>query len=64
MRKGSRRELPAATPDEAPLTLEEGERRVILAALKAARGNKARAAEILAIPRGTLYHKLKDHKID
>ncbi|MBI3046848.1 MAG: hypothetical protein HYY76_00905 [Acidobacteria bacterium] len=47
---------PVAGP---PLTLEEAERRAILAALEAASGNKVRAAEILGIPRTSLYHRLK-----
>jgi DNA-binding NtrC family response regulator len=59
--------LPQATPaageEAAPVTLDEAERRAVLGALKAARGNKARAAEILAIPRTSLYHKLRHHKI-
>jgi transcriptional regulator with GAF, ATPase, and Fis domain len=55
---------PTPQGDEAPpMTLDEAERRAVLAALKAARGNKARAAEILAIPRTSLYHKLRHHKI-
>ncbi|MBI3723299.1 sigma-54-dependent Fis family transcriptional regulator [bacterium] len=49
--------------DAAPITLDEAERRAVLAALKIARGNKARAAEILAIPRTSLYHKLRHHRI-
>jgi transcriptional regulator with GAF, ATPase, and Fis domain len=53
----------SAGDDAPPVTLDEAERRAVLAALKAARSNKARAAEILAIPRTSLYHKLRHHKI-
>ena len=53
----------AAPADVAASTLEEGERRTLLAALRAARGSKARAAEILAIPRGSLWHKIRQHRI-
>ena len=57
---------PAAVAGEeaAPVTLDEAERRAVLSALKSARGNKARAAEILAIPRTSLYHKLRHHRIE
>lgn len=39
---------------------ENGERSTIEAALKAARGNKTKAAEILGIHRTYLYHKMKE----
>jgi transcriptional regulator with GAF, ATPase, and Fis domain len=55
---------PAAGEEAAPVTLDEAERRAVLSALKSARGNKARAAEILAIPRTSLYHKLRHHRIE
>jgi transcriptional regulator with GAF, ATPase, and Fis domain len=54
---------PAGQEGLGPTTLEEGERRTILAALRATKGNKLQAAEVLAIPRGTLWHKMKQHKI-
>jgi transcriptional regulator with GAF, ATPase, and Fis domain len=72
VRRGAAGPAPAGTSsgagpageDAPPVTLDEAERRAVLAALKAARGNKARAAEILAIPRTSLYHKLRRFKID
>jgi transcriptional regulator with PAS, ATPase and Fis domain len=51
-------------PDEAPLTFKAAERRTLVAALRAARGQRVKAAEILAIPHGTLWHKLKKHRIE
>ena len=42
-----------------PKTLEDAERQTIENALASAGGNKARAAEILGIPRTSLYHKLR-----
>ncbi|MBI3725580.1 sigma-54-dependent Fis family transcriptional regulator, partial [bacterium] len=63
--RGSASPVPeAAAPESAPLTLEESERRALLAALRVAQGNKARAAEILAIPRTSLYYKLKHFGIE
>ncbi len=56
-------QAPAGGEESPPVTLDEAERRAVLGALKLARGNKARAAEILAIPRTSLYHKLRHHKI-
>jgi DNA-binding NtrC family response regulator len=57
------RAAPAATAKLPPSTLEEAERRAILAALDAAGGSKGKAAEILGIARGSLWHKMKHHKI-
>lgn len=48
-----------AAPD-AGTTLEETERRQILAALEACRNNKSKAADMLGISRRTLHRKLKD----
>jgi transcriptional regulator with GAF, ATPase, and Fis domain len=42
-----------------PKTLADAERDAIQIALDAAGGNKARAAEILAIPRTSLYHRMR-----
>ena len=63
-----RRAAPAASAvlrdDGSVPTLEEAERRLLLAALRVTGGNKLRAAEVLGIPRGTLWHKLRKHKLD
>ncbi|MBL8765364.1 MAG: sigma-54-dependent Fis family transcriptional regulator [Phycisphaerae bacterium] len=52
----------------APLPLEqalrEPERQIVLAALRAARGNRTRAAEQLGINRTTLYKKMRSLGID
>lgn len=42
-------------------TLADGEKRLILAALQRANGNKNHAAEILAIHRTTLYKKIEEY---
>jgi transcriptional regulator of acetoin/glycerol metabolism len=55
---------PSAPGETAAITLEEAERRAILVALRVANGSKVRAADILGIPRTSLYHRLKHHKID
>jgi serine/threonine-protein kinase PknK len=47
--------------DYAGLTLEGVEREVIQAALAGCKGNKARAARQLGVPRSTLYHLLERH---
>jgi DNA-binding NtrC family response regulator len=44
-------------------TLQEIEREAILRTLEACAGHKARAAEMLGIPRRTFYDKLKRHRI-
>jgi transcriptional regulator of acetoin/glycerol metabolism len=46
------------------LTLAEVERRHILAVLKAENGNVDRAAVRLAVPRSTLYTKLKQFGVN
>lgn len=45
------------------LTLKEMERVLILRALKIARGNRAKAANILGVARSTLFEMLKRHRI-
>ena len=60
---GARAARPADASEatDTPVSLDEGERRVIVAALRATCGNKARAAELLAISRGTLWHRMRHH---
>jgi transcriptional regulator with GAF, ATPase, and Fis domain len=54
----------AARPGpEPPMTLREGEWRLISAALTAAGGSRAKAAELLGISRTTLYRRIKMHGI-
>jgi transcriptional regulator of acetoin/glycerol metabolism len=45
----------------AELPLAELERRHILAVLARLRGNRSRAAEVLGIPRRTLYRRLEEY---
>jgi DNA-binding NtrC family response regulator len=61
------RSTPAREPGAAPkaakgepptFDLAEVERRTILAALEAAANNRSKAAQLLGIPRSTLYNKL------
>src|SRR5262249_54293591 len=42
-----------------PKTLADAERDAIAQAMSVAQGNKARAAEILGIPRTSLYHRMR-----
>ncbi|WP_186826956.1 response regulator [Shimia ponticola] len=59
----------AAVKDVAPLTgslvgrMAEVERTFIIEALQACDGQAARAAEVLGLPRKTLYDKLKRHNL-
>ncbi len=53
----------SAEPEWQDLTLEELERRHIVAALTAAHGSVERAAVKLAVPRSTLYQKIKAMQI-
>ena len=50
---------PATSPPERVGTLREAEFRAIRRALRAAEGNKSKAARLLGIDRNTLYKKLK-----
>jgi two-component system C4-dicarboxylate transport response regulator DctD len=56
-------ETPSATesPQSLPGRVDAFERRVIEDALRAVDGNVARAAELLQVPRKTLYDKLNRH---
>ena len=40
---------------------EDAERELLLSALQQCRGNKARAARLLGLPRSTFFSKLKKH---
>ncbi len=60
-RPAVRNEAPAASGPEA---LAEAERRAVEQALRAARGNKSRAASILGISRTRLYNKLRLYGFD
>ena len=60
-RPTGRGDTPAATGPEA---LADAERRAVEQALRAARGNKSRAASILGISRTRLYNKLRLYGID
>lgn len=60
-RPGRRGDTPAAGGPEA---LADAERRAVEQALRAARGNKSRAASILGISRTRLYNKLRLYGLD
>ena len=45
------------------MTMAEIERAAIVAALRQTRGNRRKAAEILAIGERTLYRKLKEYEV-
>ena len=51
--------LPSAPEPRLLVTLEDHERAAIAKALAATRGNVARAAERLRVPRSTLYRRVK-----
>jgi len=51
--------LTTSAPPAGPLTLAEAERRAIIAALHATKGNKVRTAQLLGIARSTLLEKLR-----
>ncbi|HEX4824659.1 MAG TPA: sigma-54 dependent transcriptional regulator [Candidatus Polarisedimenticolaceae bacterium] len=57
------RPAPPATPPGAVLTMDEIERRAILAALERTGGNRTQAAEMLGIGLRTLQRKLKEYKV-
>ena len=54
---------PAATGSQETLTMDEIERRAILAALDRTAGNRTQAAEMLGIGLRTLQRKLKEYKL-
>jgi DNA-binding NtrC family response regulator len=56
--------VPAATSDDADLSLEEIERRHIARVLERHAGNRARTARTLGISRATLYEKLSRYGLD
>jgi DNA-binding NtrC family response regulator len=53
-----------ASAPTGPEALADAERRAVEQALRAARGNKSRAASILGISRTRLYNKLRLYGID
>ena len=46
------------------VTLDEGEKRLIVSTLDYCKGNKTKAAEVLGIGRKTLHRKLQEYKIE
>ena len=56
-------ELRGEPPLDEPVTETSGERQRLLAALREAGGQKARAAELLGMSRSTLWRKLREHHI-
>jgi transcriptional regulator with GAF, ATPase, and Fis domain len=54
----------AASDSQPTLSLRDGELRLISAALAAADGNRARAAELLGVSRTTLYRRIKEYGAD
>ena len=53
-----------ALPRDGPaVAFREGERWLLVNALRAAKGDRAKAAGILGLPRGTVWRKMKQHKI-
>ena len=56
-------ELASSAPGAASLTMDEIERRAILAALERTGGNRTQAAETLGIGLRTLQRKLKEYKL-
>jgi len=55
-------DAPAVGGRPAVETLAEAERRAVLAAMKHARGDKMKAAQLLGIGRTTLYRKLEEYR--
>ncbi|MEI6890735.1 MAG: sigma-54 dependent transcriptional regulator [Pontiella sp.] len=51
-------------PEEADLTVDEMERRMVIQALEKTGGNRTKAAEKLGISRRTLHRKLKQYEIN
>jgi Nif-specific regulatory protein len=60
---GDAMERPAASASFVPCSLDELERRHILATLKATRGNKSQAAQLLGIERSTLDRKIRRYNL-
>ena len=50
----------AALRASVPVSFHDAEREALIAALRRANGNKAQAAKLLGIHRGTIYVKLRE----
>ena len=60
--EGLVRMLGEAEPRQAaPLSIEQNERRQIAEVLRAAEGNRSRAARMLGVSRATIYRKIKEY---
>ena len=60
----SAREEPTLRADERVLTFAAAERLAIMSALQAAKGNRARAAQLLQIERHRLYRKIRRYQLE
>ncbi|MDE0322452.1 MAG: sigma-54 dependent transcriptional regulator [Candidatus Poribacteria bacterium] len=63
VQQGSQTAISDPTDTTDILTLKETERRAIIQALKATKGNISEAARVLGISRNTLYRKMEEHNL-
>ena len=63
VQEGSQTAISDPTDTTDILTLKETERRAIIQALKATKGNISEAARVLGISRNTLYRKMEEHNL-